>query len=425
MLISTKQLKSNLSAGNYDASIGRIHTDVDAQKLRMAKAVDAFEDHFGPSDCAFIITAPGRTEVAGNHTDHQQGIVLAASVSLDTVAIVAKRDDMKVGLYSEGYRPFTVDISDLSVKEEEKGTTAALIRGVAAGFKNRELNVGGFDFYVTSDVLSGSGLSSSACFEVLTGSILAYLYNDDSVAPYKIAMIGQYAENVYFGKPCGLMDQMACAIGGLIRIDFADKNSPDFGRIPFEVEKYGYRLCIVDTGGSHADLTDDYASITVEMKAVAKELSAELLSGVDENEFWEKIPELRRKLGDRAVLRASHYLDEIHRVDAQRECLEKGDFDGFLSLVKASGRSSYMYLQNAYSVKSTNEQGVCLGLRVCEKILGDRGAYRLHGGGFAGTIQCYVPEDLLSEFKKKTEAVFGEGKCYILNVRQSGAVVIS
>lgn len=423
MLLSTDMIADRVKNGFYDAALSRLYTDVEAQKSRMLFAVSEFEKHFGKSENTFVITAPGRTEVAGNHTDHQQGIVLAASVSLDAMAVVSKRDDMKIGVLSRGYTPFEIDISNTDVKKSETGKSSALIRGVADGFLKRDLKVGGFDIYVSSDVLSGSGLSSSACFEVLIGTVFSYLYNEDSVAPYKIALIGQYSENKYFGKPCGLMDQMACAVGGLIRIDFKDKELPDFNKVIFEPEKYGYNLCIVDTGGSHADLTDDYAAVPAEMKSVAKFFGKEALREVDEKEFYEKLPEIRKKLGDRAVLRASHFYNECIRVKMQTECLEKGDFEGFLSLVREAGISAVMYNQNAYTNKKPDEQGITLGLMMCEKVLGKKGAFRLQGGGFAGTIQAYVPNGLLQKFKEEIEHTFGEGKCYVLNVRQSGAVV--
>ena len=418
---SIENIKKKIKDGSYDASLLRLYEDIEPQKKRYLKAVKEFEKSFKGESC-FIISVPGRTEVAGNHTDHQRGEVLAASVSLDAIAVVSKRNDTVVNLRSAGYdKLFTVDLSDLTVHEQEKESTESLIRGVAAGFKNRGLNVGGFDAYVQSDVLSGSGLSSSACFEVLIGTVLAYIYNDDSVAPYKIAMIGQYAENEYFGKPCGLMDQMACAIGGLIKIDFKDKEAPDFGKVPFEPEKNGYRLCIVDTGGSHADLTEDYASVPADMKAVAKLLGHDVLRESSQEELFENANKIRKKLGDRALLRAFHFFKESERVRLQREKLENGDFEGFLKLVKKAGESAVMYNQNAYTCKKTDEQGIVVGLMLCEKTLAERGAFRLQGGGFAGTIQAYVPDGLLDEFKKNVQAVFGKDSVYTLGVRQCGA----
>lgn len=421
MLTSLENIKKKIKNGSYDAHFARLYDDVEAQKKRYLKAVKEFEKSFEGESC-FIISVPGRTEVAGNHTDHQRGAVLAASVSLDAIAVISKRSDGKVNLRSAGYdKLFSVDLSDLNVHEDEKGSTESLIRGVAAGFKARELAIGGFDAYVQSDVLSGSGLSSSACFEVLVGTVLAYLYNDDSVAPYKIAMIGQYAENEYFGKPCGLMDQMACAVGGLIRIDFADSTSPDFGKVPFEPEKNGYRLCIVDTGGSHSDLTDDYAAVPADMKNTAKLLGHTVLREATEAELFENAKKIRKKLGDRALLRSFHFFKEMERVRLQREYLENDDFEGFLSLVSKAGDSAVMYNQNAYTCKKPDEQGIVIGLMLCEEILAKKGAFRLQGGGFAGTIQAYVPTELLAEFKEKTEAVFGKGSVYTLNVRQCGA----
>ncbi len=421
MFTSLENIKKKIKNGSYDAHFSRLYDCIEPQKKRYLKAVSEFEKSFEGKEC-FIISVPGRTEVAGNHTDHQRGAVLAASVSLDAIAVVSKRNDSTVNLRSAGYDGiFSVDISDLSVHEDEKGSTKGLIRGVAAGFAKRGLNVGGFDAYVQSDVLSGSGLSSSACFEVLCGTVLAYLYNDDSVAPYKIAMIGQYAENEYFGKPCGLMDQMACAIGGLIRIDFEDKDAPDFARVPFEPEKNGYRLCIVDTGGSHADLTEDYASVPSDMSSVAKLLGVDVLRDTSKADLFENAKKIRKKLGDRALLRAFHFFKEMERVELQRTFLEKGDFEGFLSLVCKAGDSAVAYNQNAYTCKKTDEQGIVIGLMLCEEILGKKGAFRLQGGGFAGTIQVYVPAELLDEFRQRVEAVFGKNSVYTLNVRTCGA----
>ena len=421
MFTSIENITKKIKNGSYDAYFARLYDDIEPQKKRYLKAISEYKKSFSGDKC-FVISVPGRTEVAGNHTDHQRGEVLAASVSLDAIAVVSKREDSTVNLRSAGYAgTFSVDLSDLAVREDEKGSTAGLIRGVAAGFANRGLKVGGFDAYVQSDVLSGSGLSSSACFEVLVGSVEAYIFNDDSVAPYKIAMIGQYAENEYFGKPCGLMDQMACAIGGLIRIDFADPAAPDFARVPFEPEKNGYRLCIVDTGGSHADLTDDYAAVPADMKAVAKLLGHGVLREASEAELFENAKKIRKKLGDRALLRAFHFFKETERVRLQRERLENGDFEGFLSYVRKAGDSAVMYNQNAYTCKKTDEQGIVVGLMLCERILGERGAFRLQGGGFAGTIQAYVPDGLLERFKDEVEAVFGKKSVYTLCVRQCGA----
>ena len=425
MLTTLTNIKNKISDGSYDSLFKSLYDNVDSQKKRYLEAVSEFEKIFEGTDC-FILSVPGRTEVAGNHTDHQRGAVLAASVSLDAIAIVSKRNDKKVHLRSKGYdKIFEIDLSDLSIHENEKETTESLIRGMAAGFVQKGYDIGGFDAYVQSDVLSGSGLSSSACFEVLIGTIFSYIYNNNSVEAYKIAMLGQYAENEYFGKPCGLMDQMACAIGGLIKIDFKDKETPDFGKIPFEPEKEGYRLCIVDTGGSHADLTDDYASVPADMKAVAKLLGYEVLRQGSEEELYANAVKIRNTLGDRALLRAFHFYKEMERVNNQREFLENNDFEGFLSIVNKAGESAVIYNQNAYTCKKPDEQGIVVGLMLCNAILQNKGAYRLQGGGFAGTIQAYVPSEILDEFTQKVEAVFGKGSVYALKVRQCGAAFLA
>ena len=370
-----------------------------------------------------IYSAPGRSEVSGNHTDHQCGKVLAASINLDAIAVVAK-DDHIVTIVSEGFEIKPVDLNDLTIHDDEAGTSEALIRGVAARLKELGYHIGGFKAVMTSSVLSGSGLSSSAAFEVLIGTIISHLYNHGEIDSVLIAQVAQYAENVYFKKPCGLMDQCACSVGGFISIDFYDNTEPVVKKLDFDFDETGYQLCITDTKGDHANLTPEYAAVPAEMKAVAKYLGKEVLSHCDENEFYTKIKEIREKVGDRAVLRAIHLFSENRRVDQLNECLAKGDIDNFMKIIKESGRSSFMYLQNIYANIEAHNQPVSIGLAVSEHLLGSSGAYRVHGGGFAGTIQAFVKENEVARFKKAMEDIYGEGSCYVLKIRNLGGVKV-
>ena len=399
---------------------------VAAQRERYEKSAEEFRSIFGDSEQLRYFSAPGRTEVGGNHTDHNHGKVLAASVNLDVIAVVEPTDDNIITIKSEGFPEDSVDISDLSVHENEKNSSAALIRGVAAGFKNNGLNIGGFKAYTTSNVMKGSGLSSSAAFEVLIGNILSGIYNAGSVSAVKIAQIAQYAENEYFGKPSGLMDQMACAVGGLIYIDFFDKANPVIKQVPVDFEAHQYSLCIVDTKGSHADLTDDYAAIPAEMKQVANYFGEELLSRVSEEDFISKVGEMRAsgKVNDRAVLRALHFYTEQDRVAEGVAALENQEFDHFLDVIKRSGDSSFKLLQNIYSAKDPLTQNVSIALGFSEKFIGEDGVCRVHGGGFAGTIQAFVKNAAGAEYKKNIEANFGEGACHVLKVRPYGGIKV-
>ena len=363
-------------------------------------------------------SAPGRTEIGGNHTDHQRGRVLAAAVDLDTRAAVACGGD-EIRVLSKGYPLCTVSLKDLAPKPEEVGTTAALIRGVAAGFANLGCRLEGFDAYVTSTVLPGSGLSSSAAFEVLMGTVINALFFEGRATAEQIAAIGQYAENVYFGKPCGLMDQMASAVGGLVAIDFADPEKPEVRPVDYDFAACGHALCILDSGADHADLTAEYGAIPAEMGAIAGFFGKEVLSQVEEGAFFAAIPQLRRACGDRAVLRALHFFGETRRAKTQAEALERGDFPGFLELVKESGRSSWLYLQNV-TVPGAADQSLALTLAVCQDALEGRGACRVHGGGFAGTVQAFVPLEILDAFRARMESVLGEGRCHVLNIRPQG-----
>lgn len=391
----------------------------EAQLARYSKALDSFREIFGDKEVE-IYSAPGRSEVGGNHTDHQKGKIMACSLNLDFIAVVHKTDDNKIVMKSEGYPIVEVDLSDLSIREEEKESTPALIRGTAAGIAKDGYSVGGFEAYVTSEVLSGSGMSSSAALEILLGTILSGLYNDMKLDPVYLAKNGQYAENVYFGKPCGLMDQMACSVGGLIYVDFEDPKNPIVEPVQVDFGKYKHSLCIVDTKGSHADLTGEYAAIPEEMKKVAAHYGKEVLREVDPEQFKKDMAELAKLYGDRAVLRSLHFFRENEKVVLEKEALESGDFNGFLTMVKKSGASSYQYLQNVFCVNNPQEQGLSLGLALSDWVLGDNGAYRVHGGGFAGTIQAFVPNEMVETYREAMDALFGEGACHVLKVRKYG-----
>ncbi len=370
-------------------------------------------------------SAPGRTEIGGNHTDHQRGRVLAAAVNLDTVAAVRVNGTQTIRVLSQGYPMCQVDLSCLEPVEAEINTTPALIRGVAARFTELGAKVEGFDAYCQSTVLPGSGLSSSAAFEVLVGTIINHLFFDGKVSQPEIAQIGQYAENVFFGKPCGLMDQTASAVGGLVTIDFFDKDQPAIRSVDFDFAASGHALCIIDSGADHADLTDEYAAVPGEIKAVAQWFGKEVLTQISEEAFYANIPALRKACGDRAVLRCVHFYQENARVTRQVAALEQGEFDTFLALIKESGHSSYMYLQNVIPAGYKAHQDVAVALALCEKLLGGRGAYRVHGGGFAGTVQAFVPLDMVEQFRAGMDGVLGDGACHVLSIRPEGGVEIS
>jgi len=373
----------------------------------------------------FLFSAPGRTEISGNHTDHQHGCVLAASVNLKTTAIVTPNEDGIIRVISEGYAPVEVKVCDLSNHPEETNTTAALIRGVAAAFSQRGAKLGGFDARVSSTVLPGSGLSSSAAFEVLVGNILNTLFFDGKLDAVEIAKIGQYAENVYFGKPCGLMDQMASSVGGMVFIDFANPGNPLVEKIHFDFSATGYALCIIDTGADHADLTDEYAAIPQELKGVCSFFYKEHLRDVPEDAFWKQLPALRTAVGDRPILRAIHVYNENRRVLMQKQALADGNFDAFLRLVRESGKSSWCLLQNVIPKGQTKNQEVAMALTLAEKLLNSEGACRVHGGGFAGTIQAFVPMNRLDAFKTGIEEMLGAGKCHVLSIVPNGGMLES
>lgn len=380
-----------------------------------------FSTAFG-GEAQRYFSAPGRTEIGGNHTDHQRGRVLAGAVNLDTVAAVRTSGTSVIRVQSKGYPLCQVDLDNLEPVPAEINSTPALIRGVAARFAQLGCKVGGFDAYCESTVLPGSGLSSSAAFEVLIGTIINHLFFDGRVSQAEVAQIGQYAENVFFGKPCGLMDQTASAVGGLVTIDFADKEHPDIRPVHFDFSTTGHALCIIDSRADHADLTDEYAAIPGELKEICDCLGREVTTEIPEEEFYAAIPKLRETCGDRAVMRAMHEYNENRRVPEQVACLEKGDFQGFLSLIRESGFSSWMYLQNVIPAGYVRQQPVAVALGLCEHYLRGKGAYRVHGGGFAGTVQAFVPFELLDSFRAGIDAALGEGACHVLSIRPQGGV---
>ena len=367
-------------------------------------------------DKVYHFSAPGRTEIGGNHTDHQHGCVIAAAVDMTTTAEVRLNGTNIIRIDSEGYKPVEIGLNDLSVKESEKNTTAALIRGVAAAFAQRGYKLAGFDAKVKSTVLPGSGLSSSAAFEVLIGRILNGLFANNAVSAIEIAQIGQYAENVYYGKPSGLMDQMASSVGGLVFIDFNDPKMPVVEKVDYDFAHSGYTLCTIDSGADHADLTDEYAAMPIEMKKVAAFFGKEVLREVDEQEFYAKIAEIRKATGDRAVLRGIHFFNENRRVQMQVRALHNDNFDAFLNYVNESGRASWMLLQNVIPCGYAEHQDMAITLALCTKLLQGRGAVRIHGGGFAGTALAFVPNDSFEQFKAGVEAVLGEGHCHLLQI---------
>ena len=429
-MITIKKLNKDLSEGVYDNKLSYLYCrkpeQVEPFRERIRHVADGYAQTFGKGGCdeIAIYSAPGRTEIGGNHTDHQRGKVLTASVDLDALACAAPNGTNMVNICSEGYGMVSIDCTQFSPDKKEENSTAALIRGILARIAEMGYTIGGFDAYVISDVPGGSGLSSSACFEVLIGTAINGLFCGNAISMVEIAKIGQYAENVYFGKPSGLLDQMGCALGGIVAIDFKDRENPVCHVVDFNFASAGYALCMVDSGADHADLTDDYAAVPEEMGAVARLLGKEVLSEVSEACFYAAIPHIRENVGDRAVLRAVHYYNDCVRVEKQVAALENGDFDYFLSLVNASGRSSAMYLQNVYAGITPLQQEVVLSLALAEHLLKGRGAVRVHGGGFAGTIQAFVPMDMVEEFRSGMEAVLGKDRCHVLTIRPVGGTVL-
>lgn len=412
-----------LSKGEFDAQLKAVYVTDSAVELQRARYIDLVNEFvrvFDDERDIIITSAPGRTEVCGNHTDHNNGKVLAASINLDAIAVCAKNEDGIVRVKSKGHAMNVVDTCELLPSEKEFGRSTAMVRGVVAKIAEMGYKIGGFDAVTVSDVMGGSGLSSSAAFEVLLGTTVSYLYNDGIIGAVDIAKTAQYAENVFFGKPCGLLDQMASSVGTFVTIDFESTENPKIKKVDFDFSKSGHSLCILDTGGNHSDLTDDYAAVRAEMESVAKAMGKNVLREIEFDDFKKAIPQLVGKVNDRALLRAFHFYKDNKRVETAVSALESGDFEAFKTAITESGRSSFMYNQNVYTPKNPTEQKLSLALCVTEDILAGKGAFRVHGGGFAGTIQAFVPNEMLAEYKEKTEAIFGKGSCHVLIIRPVG-----
>ena len=425
--MNVNELIAAINDGTYDENLKAVYvTDeaVQSQKPRYVETLNDFGELFGYDREVNIMSAPGRTEVCGNHTDHNNGKVLAASINLDAIAVVSKNDDNIIRVKSKGHKMNVVDLNDLVPNEANFGSSTTLVQGVAATIKNLGYTVAGFDACTASDVMGGSGLSSSAAFEVLLGSVLSYMFNDGKISPVEIAKVAQYSENVFFGKPCGLLDQMASSVGTFVTIDFKSVKDPVIKKIDFDFSKSGHSLCIVDTHGNHSDLTDDYAAVRTEMESVAQALGKNVLREVSYEEFFAALPELTGRVNDRAILRAIHFFNENKRVEKAVKCLESNDFEGFKQVIIDSGRSSFMLNQNVYTPKNPTEQKLSLALAISKELLDGKGAWRVHGGGFAGTIQAFVPNDMLDTYKKTIEGVFGEGSCHVLIIRPVGGTQV-
>lgn len=403
---------------------GTDETELNRQKQRYTDAVNNFAEQYPQREEIRFFSASGRTEIGGNHTDHQNGCVIAAAVNLDIIAVASFHQDGIIRIKSEGYESFEVELSNVSAQSGESGT-AAIVCGIAAKFMDMGTKIGGFDLYCTSDVLSGSGISSSAAFETLIGTIIDSYYNDNKAGAVEIAKIGQYAENVYFGKNSGLMDQMVSSVGGLVFIDFYDTENPEIDSFSFDFEEYGYCLCITDTKSSHADLTDDYVAIRSEMEKVAAHFGKPHLRFVSEVAFYDAIPKLRETCSDRAIIRAAHFFEENTRAKSEAQALKEGNVEHFLELVRKSGHSSATLLQNQFSCSDPENQAITLAIMISRKFLGDRGAVRVHGGGFAGTIQAFVPVNLADEYIAEMNKLFGENSCKKLRIRSVGGIEIT
>jgi len=426
--MNTTQMIQTQEKGALDARLSALYGKkaLAEEKRRYAAALAGFAELFGERENLRIFSVSGRSELLGNHTDHNHGCVIATAVDPDIIAIAAPTDDSVIRVKSEGYPEDVVDISAFSAPDESQfGQSRALIAGTCAGLLKNGHRVGGFVAYTTSAVPTGAGLSSSAAFEVMIGTIENHFYNNGAISSIDIAKIAQFAENEFFGKPCGLMDQLACAVGGIIAIDFENKAAPVVEKVGFDLDAHGYRLCMVNTGGSHANLTADYAAIPAEMKAVARALGKNVLRELDEETVLSNLPTLRQTVGDRAILRALHFFGENRRALSGRAALEANDVAAFLSTVRESGRSSYCYLQNVYAPGAPHEQGISLALCLAEQYLADKnGAWRVHGGGFAGTVQAFVKACHVADFCKLMNGVFGENACTVLSIRAEGATVV-
>lgn len=423
--MKTIEWKKKLADGEFADKLAYMYAcgkeDTKEYADRYLEVIDGFEKTFGAAEEMRLFSAPGRTEIGGNHTDHQHGCVLAASLNLDVIGAAVPNGTNIVRIQSKGYPMDEIDLNNLDVDESQYEKAAALIRGILKKFSDMGYTLRGFDAYTLSSVLKGSGMSSSAAFEVLIGNIVNGLFAEGKVDAVEIAKIGQFAENVYFGKPSGLMDQMASSVGAIVAIDFKDTEKPIINRVDFDFTKSGHALCIIDSGADHADLTSEYAGIPSEMKKVAEFFGKNYLREVDPCEFNNRLAEVRKAVGDdRAILRAIHFFNDNQRAQDEVEALKNNDFEAFCDMIKKSGYSSYMYLQNVYAASMPHQQAVSLALALCDEILGENGAYRVHGGGFAGTIQAFVPNDMLDDFKAKIEAVLGEGMCHVLSIRPIG-----
>ncbi len=426
--MNIEQTIMEIRSGNLDKSLGTIYPDLDGRANavhdRLTRLLMNYAAAFGDTERLHIFSAPGRVEVGGNHTDHQQGVVLAAAVDCDVLAAAAVNDQEEIVVFSEGYGEIRVDLNRLTPQSDEFNTTASIIRGTAAKLYEAGYEINGFNAYITSEVLSGSGMSSSAAFEVLIGTVMNGLFCQNKITPVETAKIGKAVENVYFGKPSGLMDQMASAVGGFVSIDFQDPEKPIIKKINADLGKLGYQLYVIDSGASHADLTHCYAGIPVEMGEVSKLFGEKVLREVDQETFWERVADVRQFTGDRAVIRAIHFFAENQRAIDEAGMLEKGDIEGFLKLANESGRSSYMYLQNVIVPGSAKDQAMAFALAVTEKALEGRGAFRVQGGGFAGTLMAFVPNDAVDHFLRVIEVALGSGRCIPVRIRPIGCAQI-
>lgn len=424
IMIEMKKAKASLKSDEKQAFLKSIYAEQSLEDIwaRYEFVLDQFEKQFGTHQSIGIFSAPGRSEIGGNHTDHQGGNVVSASINLDVIGVAAPNESMVVRLESHGHDLYKVDISNAEIQQEEINTTAALIRGMAAKMIEMGYPITGFDAFVTSDVLPGSGLSSSASFEIWVGVAMNELFCNGEISPEELAKIAQYAENVYFGKPSGLQDQMASSVGGIVAIDFADTEAPAIRRMTADF--HDYALCIIDSGADHADLTDEYAAIPRDMGQIAAYFQKEKMCQVAKEQFMEALPLLRKRFGDRAVLRGIHFLQETERAKDEADALMRNDMNAFLQLVRESGASSYMYLQNIYPAGAIDHQDVGIALAICDDLLEGEGAFRVHGGGFAGTVQAFVPKHRLERFKKETEKRLGEGCCHVLAIRPIGGTAI-
>ena len=429
-MIKRENLKQDIKNGEYNEVFEKLYCIKDPYDMnfyvnRYINLIESFEKTFGYPEEVSLFSAPGRTEIGGNHTDHQRGCVVAGSVNLDVIAVSALNNSDEIRVKSEGYPVDIININELEPNNEEYNSSKSLIKGVVAKIKKLGYEIKGFDCYTVSNVLKGSGLSSSAAFEMLIGNIINGMFCNNEINAVEIAKIGQFAENVYFGKPCGLMDQMASSVGGIVFIDFNDLENPIIKKINFDFSSSDYALCIIDSGADHANLTDEYAAIPSEMKKIANYFEKDVLRDVDKKDFIAAIPDLRKIAGDRAVLRALHFFDENLRAQKEAQALDISNFKDFLSLLKESGQSSYMYLQNVCVCGSAKEQAVALTLALCDEYLQGQGAYRVHGGGFAGTVQAFVPKDMLLDFKTNIENIIGKNSCHVLSIRNDGGIQIA